>query len=65
MEIKKTSCRVLVIDDKAVLKIVEEVLTNLKHNVTVCSSPKAGQSRFRKENFDMVITNLNMPEMSG
>jgi len=65
MEIKKTSRRILVIDDEAVLKIVEEVLTNLRHNMIVCSSPKAGLSRFRKENFDIVITNLNMPEMNG
>ena len=31
----------------------------------MCSSAKTELSHFMKENFDIVITNLNTPEMNG
>ncbi|MCH7732209.1 MAG: response regulator [Candidatus Marinimicrobia bacterium] len=33
--------------------------------MTVCSYAKTELSQFMKENFEIVITNLIMPEMSG
>lgn len=60
------SSRILVIDDvESILDIVEEVLTVQGHKVTSSGSAENGLEIFKKENFDIVITNLNMPEMSG
>ncbi len=60
------SSRILVIDDEEyILDIVEEILTDQGHKVTSSGSAENGLEIFKKENFDIVITDLGMPEMSG
>ncbi|MCH7732050.1 MAG: response regulator [Candidatus Marinimicrobia bacterium] len=64
--IKAKPSRILVLDDeKYILGIVEEVLTDLGHEVTSCSSAEDGINQFKKDNFDVVITDLGMPDVSG
>lgn len=58
--------RVLVIDDEAdVGAVVKEVLTRDGHEVVVCTDGESGLSRFQEESFDLVITDLGMPGVSG
>ncbi len=58
--------RILVIDDERdVADILGDVLTRDGHQVVVCSDGAAGLARFERERFDLVITDLGMPGMSG
>lgn len=58
--------RIMVIDDeKYVLDIVDEVLTELHHNVTPYTSAQQALKALKKSPVDVVITDLGMPEMSG
>jgi PAS domain S-box-containing protein len=58
--------RILVIDDERdVADILGDVLTRDGHQVAVCSDGAAGLARFEREEFDLVITDLGMPGMSG
>jgi signal transduction histidine kinase/ActR/RegA family two-component response regulator len=62
----KTTGRVLVIDDeKEVGDVLRDLLTRDGHSVVVCSDADAGVKRFEAEAFDLVITDLGMPEVSG
>lgn len=64
--IKAKPSRILVLDDeKYILGIVEEVLADLGHEVTSCLSAEDGINQFKKDNFDVVITDLGMPDVSG
>jgi CheY-like chemotaxis protein len=58
--------RVLVIDDDAdIRRLLADILTTAGHQVTdVCSGAEAA-AIFKKDNFDLVLTDLEMPEMSG
>ena len=58
--------RVLVIDDYAdIRRLLADILTTAGHQVTdVCSGAEAA-AIFKKDNFDLVLTDLEMPEMSG
>ncbi|MFQ6674933.1 MAG: ATP-binding protein [Fidelibacterota bacterium] len=58
--------RILVIDDEEyVLHVVEDVLVESGHQVTGFTSAGEGLDQFKKGRFDVVITDLLMPEMSG
>ncbi|HYR57339.1 MAG TPA: ATP-binding protein, partial [Chthoniobacteraceae bacterium] len=60
--------RVLVIDDEvAVLRVAELTLRRLGCETTACHGPVAALARLREQpsGFDVVITDLNMPEMTG
>jgi DNA-binding response OmpR family regulator len=62
----KSSGRVLVIDDEAdVGDVLRDFLTRDGHSVVVCHDAEAGLSRFQAEPFDLVITDLGMPGVSG
>ncbi len=58
--------RVLVIDDdEDIRRLLADILTSAGHQVTdVCSGSEAA-AIFKKDNFDLVLTDLEMPEMSG
>jgi len=59
-------CRILVVDDEEyILDIMSELLTELGHTVTISSSPLSAVERFQKNNYEIVITDLGMPEMNG
>jgi CheY-like chemotaxis protein len=64
--IKTKPSRILILDDEEyILGIVEEVLTDLGHEVTSYLSAEDGINQFKKDNFDIVITDLGMPDVSG
>ena len=58
--------RVLVVDDEeAVLDIIEEFLTLEGYRVTPVGSAKAALKQARSEPFDLILTDLKMPDMDG
>jgi PAS domain S-box-containing protein len=62
----KSRGRVLVIDDeKDVGDVLRDLLTRDGHDVVVCGDADTGLRRFEAEAFDLVITDLGMPEVSG
>jgi GAF domain-containing protein/CheY-like chemotaxis protein/anti-sigma regulatory factor (Ser/Thr protein kinase) len=60
------SVRVLVIDDEPfVRETLEEILRLQQHDVVVADDGLSGLARFREGAFDLVMTDLAMPGMSG
>ena len=58
--------QIVVIDDeKYVLDIVDEVLSEMDHTVLIYSSAMEAINYVKKGSCDLVITDLGMPEMSG
>ena len=58
--------KILVIDDEAsVLEIVAEVLTTHGHSVTVAHGGREGLLAFSAGRFDLVMTDLGMPDLNG
>jgi CheY-like chemotaxis protein/anti-sigma regulatory factor (Ser/Thr protein kinase) len=63
---KQRKARILVIDDEeAVRNLLAEILLKGGHEVVAASSGKQGVEIFEKVAFDLVFTDLGMPEMSG
>ncbi len=62
--IKKT--RVLLIDDEEMLReMMSMVLTSNGCKVTACRDGKEGIQYFRNGSYDVILTDLSMPKMSG
>jgi len=58
--------RVLVIDDdEDIRRLLADILTSAGHLVSDASSGTEAVKIFQKDNFDLVLTDLEMPEMSG
>ncbi len=58
--------RILVIDDEEeVREILCELLASRGHAVAACADGASGLTRLREEPFDLVITDLGMPGISG
>ncbi|MHB8110153.1 MAG: sigma-54-dependent transcriptional regulator [Syntrophorhabdaceae bacterium] len=58
--------RILVVDDNEELReILEEYLKGEGHNVEGAANGREALERHNKKAFDLVITDLNMPEISG
>jgi CheY-like chemotaxis protein len=58
--------RVLVIDDEPVVReTLGEILRQQRHDVVVADDGVSGLARFREGAFDLVMTDLAMPGMSG
>ncbi len=69
-KIELTKCikkaRILVIeDDMMVSDVLEEMLSSVGHDVTTAPNGREGIEQFKNSSFDMVFTDLGMPEMSG
>jgi signal transduction histidine kinase/putative methionine-R-sulfoxide reductase with GAF domain len=57
---------ILVIDDEAdVRELLTEVLTGRGHTVTVAAGGREGLARFETGRFDLVLTDLGMPDFNG
>lgn len=57
---------ILVIEDeKNMREIILEMLSEQGHSVTLAVDGKQGIEFFKKGTYDLVLTNLSMPEMSG
>jgi signal transduction histidine kinase/CheY-like chemotaxis protein len=62
----KAKGHVLVIDDEQdVAEVLNDQLIRDGHTVIVCSDAETGLARFQREEFDLVITDLGMPGVSG
>lgn len=58
--------RILVVEDNPMVgRVLKESLTNAGHTVTLASDGKAGIAQIRVNDFDLIITDLGMPEMGG
>lgn len=58
--------RILVIDDDAtILGVLVEMLTDAGYEVAAASDGKVGVRLFRQAPFDLVVTDLLMPEKDG
>jgi signal transduction histidine kinase len=57
---------VLVIDDEADIRdLVAESLTSQGHQITVAAGGREGLARFAAGHYDMVVTDLSMPDLDG
>jgi CheY-like chemotaxis protein/anti-sigma regulatory factor (Ser/Thr protein kinase) len=58
--------RILVIDDEdTVREVLEKMLSQVNHRVTVARNGDEGLRLFQEKEFDIVLTDLGMPGMSG
>jgi PAS domain S-box-containing protein len=58
--------RILVIDDEEVVRsVLSRTLANVNHQVTLATNGEKGVQLFKEGKFDMVLTDLGMPGMSG
>lgn len=58
--------RILVIDDeKRIRDNLQEILSLAGHTVTLAENAKQGVTLFKKGEYDLVFTDLSMPEISG
>jgi signal transduction histidine kinase len=58
--------RILIIDDEAdVRELLTDVLTGRGHTVTVAAGGREGLARFEAGRYDLVLTDLGMPELNG
>jgi len=60
------SVNILVIDDEKMIRdLFREILTRDGHKVTLASGSNEGLQAFREGDYDIVYTDLGMPNMSG
>jgi len=63
---KQRKARILVIEDEQdVLELLKDILTDNGHEVETTTHGRLGLKMFREHHFDLVFTDLGMPEMSG
>ncbi len=57
---------ILVIDDeKSVLQLIHQALTSFGHKVETAANGREGIEKFDGGSFDIVITDIRMPEVDG
>jgi PAS domain S-box-containing protein len=58
--------RILVIDDEeSVRSVLSRILSQVNHQVTLAKDGGEGLQLFQEKEFDIVLTDLGMPDMSG
>jgi CheY-like chemotaxis protein/anti-sigma regulatory factor (Ser/Thr protein kinase) len=63
---KGRKARILVIDDEEFVRdVLSRTLAQVNHQVTLAEDGEKGIQLFKKGKFDMVLTDLGMPGMSG
>jgi two-component system response regulator PilR (NtrC family) len=55
----------MVDDDPDVSEVLELMLTQMGHDVTAVTEGKEAIARFARDSYDLVITDVFMPEISG
>jgi len=59
-------CKILVIDDEAaIVDIVQQALDMYGHNVETATNGREGITKFDSNCFDLVITDISMPDIDG
>jgi len=62
----KEKYKVLVVDDQEIIRdLVENILKRMGYQTVCAANGTQGLEEFRKQNFDLVITDLGMPDISG
>jgi CheY-like chemotaxis protein len=57
---------ILIIDDnEEMLKVFKQLLLDEGHRVSTANNGATGMILFMRRNYDLVITDLNMPEING
>ncbi len=63
---KGEKARILVVDDEEFVRsVLSRILTQMNHEVTLAEDGEKGIQLFKEKKFDMVLTDLGMPGMSG
>ena len=63
---KQRKARILVIEDEEdVRQLLKDILTNAGHDVEIAADGNQGIELFEKKEFDLVLSDLGMPVMSG
>ncbi len=58
--------QILLVEDNPVNQVVAEgILTNLGHNVSIAENGKAALEKLAVENTDIILMDIEMPEMNG
>lgn len=61
-----TVANILIIDDESIVRgAISEILEDEGHRVVGAESGEEGIEKFRKEKFDLVLTDLGMPGLGG
>ena len=59
-------CSILVIDDEeSILNVLKKSLNLFGHDVQIAVDGKDGIEKFERSLFDVVITDINMPNLDG
>jgi putative two-component system response regulator len=57
---------ILVVDDNEInLEIMQSQLTAMGYTVDMAANGKEGLTKYRAKNFDVILTDIEMPEMNG
>ena len=60
------TARILTVDDSASVRMTTKIaLTNAGYSVTEAVDGAEGLSKAKSDSFDLVVTDLNMPNMNG
>ena len=66
MNIEKMNKKILVVDDdETTLYILSKLLKRSFKTVTSAINGKDGLDKFKKDEFDIVLSDINMPELNG
>ena len=66
VKIDSDKTQIMIVDDEEnILNLMQLALQNRGHEVTVCSDAENAIERIKKETYDLVITDLMMPKLSG
>ena len=58
--------KILVVDDEeAIREVISTLLEAQGYRCTVCANGRLGLEAFRKDTFDLVLSDIVMPEMDG
>ncbi len=62
----KRQYRLLIVDDsKSILKILQKAFSSTPYDVTTCENPVLAYEMVENEHFDILISDIIMPEMNG
>lgn len=64
-DIKDTITILYVEDDEVLMKLTKEVLLKFFNNVTSAKNGKEALSLYKKNDYDIILTDINMPVMNG
>lgn len=66
MEIKRPKGKILVVDDDNLIKdFLKESLSRLNHQVDLASSGDEALDKIKKTEYDIILSDIRMPKMSG